>query len=242
VRTASLTGSIGRYFTVFALCLGGILTGATSCVEERSTPADDPGRAPTLGVLSPAFADTLARLGYADQIVGRHRFDSAREALPALGDNFAVDYETLARVSPDVLIMESNAAATPERLRSVADRLGMAIVRVPSLGLDEVRDSIGALDAIAMSGAGWEQAEEMSERAASLVESFDASMRPLDPGVLEDAGRVVAVMGPEAVLGPGSFHQQMLSRMGLDVAPTDGEAYMRVGIEDLAAMANSPAR
>lgn len=183
-------------------------------------------------VLSPALADTLRVLGYEDQIVGRHRFDVHTQGVPAVGDNLSIDYEVLASLRPDVLVLEASETTPPERLQSLVERIGTRVHRLPNLTLDDVRATIGVLDGLARGGA-----DGLSEAAADLVSSFDSAFERLDPGVAGELGGVLLMLDGGSVLGRGSFHHDILLRLGVDALPRDGGAFVRVTPEDVAALA-----
>ena len=75
---------------------------------ERSAPqpvASTPSNAAPIErrivVLSPALAVMLQQLGHEDDIVAKHTWDLALgDAIPTIGDQFELDYETLLRLDP----------------------------------------------------------------------------------------------------------------------------------------------
>ena len=214
---------IARTFTVrsglLSVLLACVVLLGFGCGPDASTSREtEAAGADTLrlAVLSPAFADTLRTLGYEARIVARHGYDQSLPELPALGDNLAIDYEVLASIRPDVLVMEDNATPTPPRLASLSERLEIRIARVPSLPLDDVRASIVTRD--------------------TLAAAFDAAFEPLTPEAIERVGAVAPMLGGTAILGPGSFHHELLLRLGVRAAPETGAPYIRVDAEDVAAL------
>ena len=230
---------IARTFTVrsglLSVLLACVVLLGFGCGPDASTSREtEAAGADTLrlAVLSPAFADTLRTLGYEERIVARHGYDQSLPELPALGDNLAIDYEVLASIRPDVLVMEDNATPTPPRLASLSERLEIRIERVPSLTLDDVRASIVTLDTIARGV----DAGEPSQAALDLAAAFDAAFEPLTPEAIERVGAVAPMLGGTAILGPGSFHHELLLRLGVRAAPETGAPYIRVDAADVAAL------
>ncbi|MDX9910590.1 MAG: hypothetical protein RBS39_02025 [Phycisphaerales bacterium] len=226
----------------------GVLIALSVLGCERSTPA--PASAanapPRIVVLSPAVGVTLIDLGLEPLIVGRHAWDVALDpSLPSCGDVTGFDAETLLSVRPSHLVMEWGQRPLPDPVAGFASRGGWDVLDVsPLLTLADVermtRDVaarfapvIAAFDPVA--GA------DVRTRADAL----DASMREAwGDGAAHDsnlarAGRVLLLgsTDPPGILGPGSFHHQMLVAMGGTPALTEGKPWTEASPEDVLALA-----
>jgi ABC-type Fe3+-hydroxamate transport system substrate-binding protein len=181
--------------------------------------------------LSPAIAVILDDLGLADRIVGRHAFDLAlSDAVPVVGDITGIDYERLLRVKPTDILLERNAQAPPDRLLTLAVENGWAIHSFRLLALDDIPLATRGLAEL----FGNDEARERGER---ILLRFDEAMRP-SPEIAARAGRVLALYwtNPPGAAGPGSFHAEMLERLGFAIALTEGGPYITVDPEDILRM------
>lgn len=195
-----------------------------------------PDDEPRLVVMSPGLAMILRDLGLADRIVGRHGYDRVTpSSVEVAGDETRLDYEALLRVNPTAVILQDGGRPTPERLTDLARERGWAIHRVPVLALDDVRSAIGTMDRLGR-GAGAEGPEgsAASERARELVRSFDAALAER-AGLAERMGRtlVLGSTDPPGAMGPGSFHYELVARLGAEPAPAAGSAWMNLSVEDV---------
>lgn len=217
--------SIGRSILWLAGAVGGLFLGGCSdrAPSAPTEAASTPG-GPRLAVLSPALADTIRDLGAENAIVGRHGWDAfTAQTVPAVGSESGLDYESLLRVRPTCVLLQEGAKGVPPRLSELADANRWRVATVPLLRLEDVRTSIGALASLA--GASAEASDALSGR-------FDAAMAAV-PGFRERAGRVLVLIStdPPAAAGPGSFHHEILSRLGATPIPNDGTAFQQLSIE-----------
>ncbi len=226
----------GRRFRLIAaaLALGatGLLVFAVAMAGRRGPAphrhADREGP-PRVVAMSPAIGVMLRDLGLSGLVVGRHGFDMVLSSgIPACGDETAIDYETLLRVQPTHLLFQSNARGLPDRLRDLAARSRWTLVEYPLLELDDVARCVPDLGQRFGAGA----------QAAELLERWSAAMSPRgDP--LRQAGRVLLLggMSPPSAMGPGSWHYQILERLGGVPAITEGSAWITLDAEDVRRLA-----
>jgi ABC-type Fe3+-hydroxamate transport system substrate-binding protein len=207
------------------------LAGGGATPDSGGERAGPPGKPSGIVVLSPALCETLRALGPGEPIIGRHAFDRGTDpSVPIVGDQRGIEYETLARLRPGAVVLEASAAATPARLKNLADELAFAIHRVPTLTLEDVRASIGVIGAIA---------GRPPRRIAELERAFDAARRPIDDERTREAlQRVLLLAGtdPPGALGPGSYHHELIEAMGGSSALIDGGPFQRLSAEDVAAL------
>ncbi len=176
---------------------------------------------PRIVALSPAMGIILRDLGLEELIVGRHGWDIALDRdLPVCGDQAGIDYEALLRVNPTHLVMEWGGRPLPDRLLEYADARGWSVYNRSILTLEDIAEAVQDLDATFGSGT------------SPLHRQFDEAMRQRET-VFQ--GSVLILMGtnPAAVLGPGSFHQDILERIGGMPAIENGSPYMELDAEDV---------
>jgi ABC-type hemin transport system substrate-binding protein len=205
---------------------------ATGC-DRAEPPAAKPDpshtanpRAPRLAVLSPAFAETLRGMGAGDRIVARHGWDSfSPPTIPPVGNEGGIDYESLLKTNPTQVIMEAGAKDPPARLSQLAKDHGWTILRIPNLTLDDIAHATAAL----ANAAGVDPAI-----ATDAADRFNAAFTR-DETLAQRAGRALILIGtdPPAVMGPGSFHHEMVERMGADAIPNDGAPFIQWSVEDV---------
>jgi ABC-type hemin transport system substrate-binding protein len=151
------------------------------------------------------------------------------KSVPVCGDQTGVDYEALLRVKPTHVLIEWGAREIPARLRDMADRNGWVLQDFAQLTLDDVLDTTSRLGTLFCRS---EPAKfvELSER---MKQAWSTKHTPIN------AGRILLLesIDPPAALGPGSFHHQMLERIGGSPAIASGNPYMRLEIEDILRMA-----
>jgi ABC-type Fe3+-hydroxamate transport system substrate-binding protein len=197
--------------------------------DDRSAPKATGSGTPRLAVLSPAMAVILRDLGREDQIVGRHGFDLVLQpSVPVVGNQNGLDYEALIAVRPTHVLLEAGANDLPPRLVELAKAHRWTVRAMPMLTLDDVRTALDELDELTRTEA------TRSDRATRLRSRFDAALG-VRPEIASRLGRVLplAWMDPVGVMGPGSFHAQMLAAMGATPVPTKGAAYISWSVEDV---------
>lgn len=196
----------------------------------RSPSVPSPGlttSGPRIVVLSPAVAVILRDLGAGGLVVGRHNYGMVFKDRPACGQQGAIDYEQLLAVSPTDVLIEWGSGALPDRLLELADRNAWQVRRFELLTLDDIER---ATDELQRLYAPDRPGEPLSR---TLQEAF----RPVE-GV-ERVGRVLVLgaVSPPTVLGPGSFHAQVLDRLGARSAVPEGGPWMELGLEDVLRLA-----
>lgn len=181
--------------------------------------------------LSPAIAQTLRDLGLERDIVGRHAFDlSLDPALPVCGDQTGVDYEALLSVRPTHIYLEWGPRELPPRLVELAAANDWTVKSYNLLTLDEVESTAADLYATLRVARGPARPWGSTDIALSMQEAW--SRQDFGP---HPVGRVLLLAGvePPGALGPGSFHAQILDRLGGTPAITTGAAWQVLDAEDV---------
>lgn len=202
------------------------------CERRAPTPAASSDQ-PRIVALSPALTQIARDLDADRFLVGRHAFDAwADPKLPVCGDQAGLDYESLLATRPTHVLTQWGQRDPPPRLAQLARDQGWTVEDFRLLALDDIPLAARSLHAIAFPG----QRFEDHPLAARLAAAF--APRPgLDA---RRAGRVLMLYAGTAVppaLGPGSWHHQLLIRLGGLPALTEGSAFQTLDAEDLARLA-----
>jgi ABC-type hemin transport system substrate-binding protein len=225
---------------VGAMLLAAALVVVGGC--ERAAAPGPRGGTHRLVPLSPAIASILRSVGAGASIVGRHGFDAGSDpALPVCGDQAGVDYEALVRVGPTDIILQESATPPPRRLLDLARSSGWTVRVIPLLALDDLRAATielsrcyappppGATVAGAPAAAGLERLLGAMDRAWARRDGPEGE-------AIARAGRVLllhAARPQVAALGPGSWHHQILERLGATPALAEGAPSVALDAEDV---------
>jgi len=199
-----------------------------------------------IAALSPAIGVILMDLGLEDSIVARHDFDRALSAsIPRAGSSLAWDLEVLARADPTHLVFQKTTARIPDKLRSLAHERGWTLVERPLDTLDDVASCTDDLAILfgdrtepGVRGSVLEGDLELRHSAELPSDALGRAWRDRGP-IADDAGRVLILgsLDPPAAMGPGSFHHQLLERMGMTPAITRGARWIELDYEDIVTLA-----
>jgi ABC-type Fe3+-hydroxamate transport system substrate-binding protein len=212
----------------------------TNAAAQNSEP-----ESPRFAVFSPAIGVMLRDLGFEDDIVGRHSYDNAlSETIPVVGSHVDIDDEMLINTDPSILIFEENSIAIPDRIRTLAEERGWVIWTYKLESLDDIAITI---DDLYLKLVGFPpDANNDNDPTTFEVNptkrfEFDLPSTRLvrawapmgsDASI---AGRTLLLAGtdPAGALGPGSFHAQMIERMGVSPALQEGGMWQELDLEDL---------
>lgn len=184
-------------------------------------------------VLSPAVGVMVRDLGFAQRVVGRHGFDMALDAtLPVCGDQTGLDYEALVRVKPTHVLIEWGERELPAKLVDMAGASGW---RVETFTLRTLEDVESAARRVHVMLAQKQRPFETLPLAMEMMEAWSSR----DGEVRERRGRVGSVLllaatDPPGAMGPGSFHHQVLERVGATPALMTGAMWQTLDAEDVA--------
>jgi ABC-type hemin transport system substrate-binding protein len=227
-----------------------LLAGAISCVLlaalvvgacRRAPPApaapatNTPPRvaAPRIAALAPAIAMLVSELGLRDALVARHAYDAfADQSLPTAGDQSGIDYEALLRSAPTHVLLQWGSRELPEPLvRTVRER-SWTLKSFALLTLDDIPRAADELATMLAPSVDARRARDLHERFARAFARRDA----IDPARV---GRVLLLYStdPPVALGPGSWHHQLLERLGARPAIVEGSASMSLHAEDVLRLA-----
>ena len=217
-------------FVAVAALLIGLLTPTLPAKSPANSDAGSPGSrpGPRIVAMSPALGVIVADLGLGDRIVGRHAFDVSLDAsIPVVGDINGIDYERLLRLDPTHILLERSAQPLPDRLLNLASDNGWIIRSIPLLALDDIPLATTQLADLFDSPA-------TRRRHTTLLAQFKETMRP-NREIAQRVGRVLPLFwtSPPSAAGPGSFHYEMLERLGFRMALTEGGPFITLDPEDI---------
>lgn len=186
------------------------------------------GPAPRVVALAPAVSQMVRALGYGHLIVGRHSFDAwTDQAIPVIGDQSGIDYDALVNVRPGIVLLQWGERELPPRLMQLGADQGWTVKNLPLLTLQDVHNAATWINEMV---PGDYYAKRKPYQSPSFLEGIDAMK-----GDFSKAGRILILhtCSPPTVLGPGSYHHQLLERLGITPAVTEGKAYMTMDVEDV---------
>jgi iron complex transport system substrate-binding protein len=106
---------------------------------------------PAVASLVPAATDLIVGMGAQDHLVAVSYYDVEREGtrgLPKVGDYQDFDWEQIARVRPDVMVVFMSPERVPAALKQRADAMNIRLVNVRTERLEEVFSELGNLGQI----------------------------------------------------------------------------------------------
>jgi len=111
------------------------------CQKKTSPPPVLTGTRPRVASLVPAATDLLISMGAADHLVAVSNYDFQRpetKSLPRVGDYQTFDWEQIAALRPDLMIVFITPANLPPGLKQRADELKIQLVNVRTERLADI--------------------------------------------------------------------------------------------------------
>jgi len=180
---------MGR-LTLFPVLLAACLA---ACMAEAP-----PQKGERIISVAPNLTELLFAAGAAKQLVAVSEYSDYPEAaksLPRIGDAFRLDYERIVALAPTVAVIWESG--TPPEVRTRLEDLGIRVVGIPTLKLDDIATGLETLGALAGT-------EEIAARAAAEFRAEIAGLRAeyLDrPGI-----RVFVQIDDAPLFTVGSTH------------------------------------
>jgi ABC-type Fe3+-hydroxamate transport system substrate-binding protein len=193
-------------------------------------PVSQPAGQTRIITLSPALAIILRDLGFDDLIVGRDAHDMVLDkSLPVCGDQTALDYEAILQVKPTHIFLQAGASPIPPRLTKMAAEHGWILKAYPLLTLDDITSAASDFHFTLV---------QVPSTPLQMMLTFQQAWKRRGDGFAA-AGRVLLLesLDPPAAFGPGSFHQQVLERIGGTPAITEGKPFITMDAEDVLRLA-----
>jgi iron complex transport system substrate-binding protein len=160
---------------------------------------------------TPSITETLFALGVGDRVVGVSRFCNFPhevEKLPKVGSYIKPDVEAIARLAPDLVVLQRSSSEVTERLNA----LHIAFIEVPHGTLEDV---FTAIQLIA-------KAAGVPVRSAGLIAQIKGSLDGIEakakrlpsPRVLVIVDRRQGTLTDLIAVGPNNYVNQILSIAG----------------------------
>jgi iron complex transport system substrate-binding protein len=160
---------------------------------------------------APSITETLFALGVGDKVVGVSQFCNYPpevQKLPKVGSYIKPDVEAIARLSPDLVILQQSQSAQTERL----DALHIRFIVVPHATLDDIYSEIHLIGA----------AVGVPERSASLLTQMKNSLAAIEsraksmpsPRVVVIVDRQQGTLNSLTAVGPDNYVNEILEIAG----------------------------
>jgi iron complex transport system substrate-binding protein len=160
---------------------------------------------------APSITEALFALGLGDKVVGVSRFcdfPAVVQKLPKVGTYLAPDAEAIARLTPDLVILQRISSELTDRLRA----LHIAFIEVPHGTLNDVYTGIAL---IARAAGVPERADVLVNRIKYGLAAIQAKAKRLQsPRVLVIINRRPGMLADITAVGPDSYLQQLLEIAG----------------------------
>ncbi len=211
-----------------------------------TTTAPSPAASPRIVALAPGLTESLRRIGAGSTIVGRHGFDAwTNPAIPVCGDQGGIDAEMLRRASPTHLYLQWGDKQLPPSIEATAADQHWTVRNFTLLSLEQIQAAAAAMYTDVRSKCDTPSARaalgvEAETFAASAIGQLWETATAQRTGQTADAfaklGPVILLYSdrePVAAAGPGSYHHEILTRLGCQSAITTGAAYQVLDRETL---------
>jgi len=201
---------------------------------------------PRIVALSPGLTETLRRIGAGSTIVGRHGFDAWTDpTILVCGDQGGIDAEMLRRANPTHLYLQWGDKQLPPSIEATAANQQWTVRNFTLLSLEQIQDAAAAMytdvrtkcDTQSARAALGVDAETFAESAVGQTWQATTVQRTGPTAeVFSQLGPVILLYSdrePVAAAGPGSYHHEILARLGCRNAITTGAAYQVLDRETL---------
>jgi len=216
-----------------AVVAGLLVMLAASCRREQGAAAPPKSKRPTAASLSPAATDLVLGIGAGAHLIAVSNYDKAREGtagLPRVGDYAGVDWEKVAAIRPDVMVVQGKRDRMPAGLEERAKGMG---IKLEVIGIDRIADIFTVIDQLGTALAEREKADAAGAQLHARLDAVKEAARGKPPVT----ALIVLSENGEGVVGPGNFLDESLTMAGgKNVAAGLGSAYPSVDREKLLAM------
>jgi iron complex transport system substrate-binding protein len=179
---------------------------------------------------APSITEALFALGLGSQVVGVSRFcdfPPEVEKLPKVGTYLKPDPEAIARLAPDLVVVQGNPAELIDRLNA----LHLSFVKVPHGTLNDV---FAGLEIIAKAGGVPERATPLVHQIQSSLDAVATKAKALpSPRVLMIMNRRQGMLTDLVAIGPDNYVNQILQIAGGNnvLAKAGQPQYPRISLE-----------
>jgi iron complex transport system substrate-binding protein len=137
---------------------------------DRSASVAPAAKSPTVASLVPGATDLIVGMGAADHLVAVSKWDFDRDPIrqfPRVGDYQTIDWEKLAELKPDVMVVFMAGTRMPPGIQQRADQLGIRLVNVEIERLEDIFETIDQLGEL-MNGR--EKAGDLKQKLRSQLD------------------------------------------------------------------------
>lgn len=231
--------TLALLLTAIASCLIAGCDPGANADAPRATDEAGPAR---IVALAPALGVILRDIGLEDAVVGKHAWDTALgRSIPPVGTHDDPDLEAILRLDPTHIVVQDMETRVPDSLRLMAEREGWTLWGFPLLTLDDIATTTDELHLRLVGEPPRDpRAIDPTERLARERPSARLADAWSDRGPpARAAGRVLllANVDPAGAMGPGSFHHQLIERLGARPAIADGGPWQELDHEDILRLA-----
>jgi iron complex transport system substrate-binding protein len=179
---------------------------------------------------APSITETLFALGVGDRVVGVSQFCNYPpqvQKLPKVGSYIRPDAEAIARLAPDLVVLERSSSELEDRLNS----LHILFIEVPHSTLEDIFSEVQIIG----------KAVGVPDRATSLVAQMKSSLNAIQskakalpsPRVVVIVDRQQGTLNNLIAVGPGNYvNQILLIAGGANVLDKPGlPQYPRISLE-----------
>jgi iron complex transport system substrate-binding protein len=160
---------------------------------------------------APSITETLFALGVGDRVVGVSQFCNYPpevQKLPKVGSYIKPDAEAIARLTPDLVVLERSSSELTERLKA----LHIVFIEVPNSTLEDIFTEIQLIG----------KAVGVADRSASLVAQIKGSLDAIQakakamssPRALVIIDRQQGTLNNLIAVGPNNYVNQILEIAG----------------------------
>ena len=181
---------------------------------------------------APSITETLFALGVGDRVVGVSRFCNFPpevQKLPKVGDYIKPDVESIARLVPDIVILQRSQIDLSDRLNA----LHLSFIVVPHATLDDIYTEIQLIG----------KAAGVPERSTSLIAQIRSSLDAIQakaktmpsPRVVVIVDRQQGTLNNLIAVGPNNYVNQILEIAGGQnlLAQPGLPQYPRISVETI---------
>ncbi len=211
---------------------------AGGCERGKQTPHPAAVSSPqtgriTVASLVPAATDLIIGMGAGDHLVAVSNWDAARkeiEPLPRAGDYRNVDWEKLAQVRPQVIVVQFREDKMPAGLSERAGELGAKLVNVHNNRLEDLYPTIRVLGEALGEKEKARRAEEDLKKQLDEVRKRAVGKLPVKTFIGRDATQLASV-------GGGNYLDELVTLAGGKNVVEGGEnSYPTIDRERLTAL------
>jgi iron complex transport system substrate-binding protein len=181
---------------------------------------------------APSITETLFALGLGEKVVGVSQFCNfppGVEKLPKVGTYVKPDVEAIARLAPDLVILQRSSSELTDRLNA----LHIAFIEVPHGTLEDVFTGI---QLIAKAAGVPDRAASLTAQIRNSLDAIQAKAKALpSPRVLVIVDRRQGTLTDLIAVGPNNYVNQILEVAGgINVLAKPGQPqYPRISLETI---------